>query len=134
MPFLPLLVGAGGSRAPATCNFSTTVGMGNHWLVTLNIRFGFSTTSQVLDDPVAPRGNPSSVVPIIFPNNGQGFSSKAYNANRSVAINPPPGTKRVGVAAIISGHGNVFPHSTVDVAVLPSYARSVAFGNSLSST
>lgn len=37
---------------------------------------------------------PTSAVPIVFPNNEQGFTSKAYNANRTISFGhlTPPGT------------------------------------------
>ena len=117
VPFMPLLASPRGPATPATCNFSATVDNGDHWLSTLNIRFGLSpapatmisigasTAAATVDDPGAPTGQPTSVVPIVYPNNGQGFGGKSYNANRTIDIDVPSGTKRVGVAAIISGHG-----------------------------
>lgn len=106
-PFAPLLVHPNGdSTLPAVCNFTTSVGMGDHWLTTLKLRFPLvdngrepgGGTHASSHEAVHPESTammmPTSVVPLVFPNNGQGFSSKSYNANRTISIGSliPAGT------------------------------------------
>lgn len=92
----PVLSGLGG----ATCNFTFELGMGDPWRATLNVRFSTLavSSSQLYADT-------SSTELIVYPNPSQGFSGPAYNVNKTVTFTPPPGTKRVVVAAIITGHG-----------------------------
>ena len=97
------------STAPAICNFTTSVGNGDHWLATLKLRFPLAASaSGVVDHGTGSTGRfgttadeaqaammmPMSAVPIVYPNNGQGFSSKAYNTNRTISFGhlAPPGT------------------------------------------
>jgi hypothetical protein len=101
-PFAPLLGHPNGkSTLPVFCNFSTSVGMGDHWLSTLKLRFPLVDRSD--DSDAAPGDHvddppmlmmPTAAVPIVYPNNGQGFNSKDYNANRTISIEAlmPAGT------------------------------------------
>ena len=105
VPLLPLLYPAaasgGGGGGGGVCNV-TVADNGDPWLATLNIRFG---AAQSADEKQAAFGQPSSVVPLVYPNPSQGFSGPAYNQNRTVPFSVAAGTTRVAVAAIISGHG-----------------------------
>ena len=104
-PFAPLLGHPiGKSTRPVVCNFSTSVGMGDHWLSTLKLRFPLVDRSAGSDVGPGSHGTaadeppllmmPTAAFPIVFPNNGQDFSSKDYNANRTIAFGPlmPKGT------------------------------------------
>ena len=80
---------------------------GDDWLMSLTLRFTTDAGPLGL-------GQPSSVVPIVYPGHGSdssqpghydgGFSSPAYNANRTIQFGSQ-GAKHAAIAAIITGHG-----------------------------
>ena len=86
----PLLHGLGGQ----TCVF--TFAVPDPWRATLSLRFAATA-------PAAAERR--TVERVAYPNPSDQFTSRAYNANRTVAFTPPPGTRRVEVAALITGHG-----------------------------
>jgi len=70
--------------------------MGDSWLSTLNLRFSQKEKSW---------GQPNSVLPLVYPNPTINFNGPSYNENRTISFQVPVwASKRVAVAAIITGH------------------------------
>ena len=77
------------------CNFTFNVGLNNPWRASLNIRY-----SNVLKD----RSFDTSMVPIVYLNPSESFTSNAYNINKTFSFTTSKTTSRIELVSLITGH------------------------------
>lgn len=99
-PLFPLLTAQ-------TCEFTMQTG-GETWIADeLSLRFSGFAEEGVLpgttDTP--PPALPASLYNCVWDNPSTSFKSSDYNQNRTLMVPIPPGTTRLQIVAIISGHG-----------------------------
>ena len=91
----PLLAGLLGR----SCAFTFNVDLNNPWRATLSLRFPLATAAAGANHLRAFHAEP-----IVYPNPSINFNSPSYNLNKTVSFTPPKGTRKVEVAALITGH------------------------------
>ena len=107
----PLLAGMQGM----TCAFTFNVDLNDPWRASLSIRIPLSTSisgkpfctltsSLSRSASCLPPPRAFLVEPIVYPNPSISFDSPSYNLNKTFAFSPPKGTKKVEIAALITGH------------------------------
>ena len=103
------------SLAPAlaagACSFELQAAAGG-WVVDASLRYSTRAAAADADDDgggggggVGEWGVPFELLPLVWPNAQTNFDSPAYNANRTLEFTVPPGTARVALRALASGHG-----------------------------
>ena len=103
------------SLAPAlaagACSFELQAAAGG-WVVDASLRYSTRAAAADADDDgggggggVGEWGVPFELLPLVWPNAQTRFDSPAYNANRTLEFTVPPGTARVALRALASGHG-----------------------------
>ena len=99
-PLMPAFFPDHPAARDGVCNITASIGMGDKWLVSLNIRFANDAIREEPD-----WGQPALVEEVEFPNSNDDFNGPAYNINRTVSFRTGYLVKRVAVMAIITGHG-----------------------------
>jgi len=89
----PLLPSSFGGKQ---CNFTFSVGLNNPWRASLNIRLSHNILKESIVE--------TFMVPIVYQNPSESFTSKTYNDNKTMPFVVPKGTVRVELVSLITGH------------------------------